>query len=337
MGTKSINSFARKASILAVTVGLSSNLALAELIEINRVVAKVNDRIVTWGEIEAPMTRLNFSEEEKKNRASEFVDGKIDRLLSIVAFKEKGMVIPETFIEQEYNKRLIREFNGDRKLFRDVLRSKGQSQLEFRKGLEEEIIYSHMLSTRKRLKEEISPEKVEKYYKDHPNLFKTEEKVRLSEIAFSQIAGEPKSVLLQQANKILGELQKGASFEKLAVENGQSPFRDKAGDWGLMVSEREIRADEIRKQAFSLKEGESSKPFVVEKLERTEDGSIKKSGKIAVYIIQVTKKLSSGRKTLDAVRQEIEQTLASKFESQSQRQWLGRLKKKAYIRVSLPN
>ena len=155
MGTKSINSFARKASILAVTVGLSSNLALAELIEINRVVAKVNDRIVTWGEIEAPMTRLNFSEEEKKNRASEFVDGKIDRLLSIAAFKDKGMVIPETFIEQQYNKRLIREFNGDRKLFRDVLRSKGQSQLEFRKGLEEEIIYSHMLSTRKRLKEEI--------------------------------------------------------------------------------------------------------------------------------------------------------------------------------------
>ncbi len=337
MGIKSINSFARKASILAVTVGLSSNLALAELIEINRVVAKVNDRIVTWGEIDAPMTRLNFSEEEKKNRASEFVDGKIDRLLSIVAFKEKGMAIPETFIEQEYNKRLIREFNGDRKLFRDVLRSKGQSQLEFRKGLEEEIIYSHMLSTRKRLKEEISPEKVAKYYKDHPNLFKTEEKVRLREIAFSQIAGEPKSVLLQQANKILEELQKGVSFEKLALENGQSPFRDKAGDWGFMVSEREIRSVEIRKQAFSLKEGESSKPFVVEKLERAEDGSIKKSGKIAVYIIQVTKKLSSGRKALDAVRQEIEQTLASEYESQNQRQWLGRLKKKAYVRVSLPN
>ncbi len=337
MGIKSINSFARKASILAVTVGLSSNLALAELIEINRVVAKVNDRIVTWGEIDAPMTRLNFSEEEKKNRASEFVDGKIDRLLSIVAFKEKGMAIPETFIEQEYNKRLIREFNGDRKLFRDVLRSKGQSQLEFRKGLEEEIIYSHMLSTRKRLKEEISPEKVAKYYKDHPNLFKTEEKVRLREIAFSQIAGEPKSVLLQQANKILEELQKGVSFEKLALGNGQSPFRDKAGDWGFMVSEREIRSVEIRKQAFSLKEGESSKPFVVEKLERAEDGSIKKSGKIAVYIIQVTKKLSSGRKALDAVRQEIEQTLASEFESQNQRQWLGRLKKKAYVRVSLPN
>jgi peptidyl-prolyl cis-trans isomerase SurA len=337
MGTETINSFARKASIITCIVTLSCNLALAELIEINRVVAKVNDRIVTWGEIEAPMTRLNFSEEEKKNRASEFVDGKIDRLLSIAAFKEKGMVIPETFIEQQYNKRLIREFNGDRKLFRDVLRSNGQSQLEFRKDLEEEIIYSHMLSTRKRLKEEISPEKVEKYYADHSNLFKTDEKVSLREIVFSQIAGEPQAILLQQAKEILGKIKKGTTFEELASQNGQSPFREKGGDWGFMVSNREIRSEQIRKKAFSLKEGEISTPFVVDILERDKDGGIRKSGKVAVYIIQVTKKLSSGRKPLDEVRQEIEQILASEYESQSQRQWLGRLKKKAYVRVSLPN
>lgn len=337
MGMKKLNSLARKASILATSLALSSNLLLAELIEINRVVAKVNDRIVTWGEIEAPMTRLNFSEEEKKKRASEFVDGKIDRLLSIAAFKEKGMGIPETFIEQQYNKRLIREFNGDRKLFRDVLRSNGQSQLEFRKDLEEEIIYGHMLSSRKRLKEEISPEKVEKYYEEHPNLFKTEEKISLREIVFSQIAGEPQAILLQQAQKIMDEIKKGVKFEELASRNGQSPFREKAGDWGFMVSDREIRSEQIRKEAFSLKEGEISEPFVVDILERDKDGGIRKSGKIAVYILQVTKKLSSGRRPLDEVRQEIEQTLASEYESQSQRQWLGRLKKKAFIRVSLPN
>ena len=90
-----------------------------ELIEVNRIVAKVNDRIVTWGEIAKAMDRLNFSESEKKRRASEFVDGKIDRLLSIVAFAEKGMAIPDSYIEQEYNKRLIQEFNGDRKLYRN--------------------------------------------------------------------------------------------------------------------------------------------------------------------------------------------------------------------------
>ena len=159
-------------------IGLSGQAQLysAELVELNRVVAKVNERIVTWGEIENAMTMLNFTDQEKKVRANEFVDGKIDRLLSIIAFREKGMQIPEAYIEQQYNKKLISEFNGDRKLFRDYLKTSGRSQLEYRKDLEEEIIYSHMLATRRRLKEEISPEKVELYYRNNNNLFKTEKK-----------------------------------------------------------------------------------------------------------------------------------------------------------------
>jgi len=72
-----------------LSMAVFSITAHAELIEINRVTAKVNDRIVTWGEIERAMDRLNFTEEEKKKRASEFVGGKIDRLLSIMLLKTK--------------------------------------------------------------------------------------------------------------------------------------------------------------------------------------------------------------------------------------------------------
>lgn len=308
-----------------------------ELIEVNRIVAKVNDRIVTWGEIAKAMDRLNFSESEKKRRASEFVDGKIDRLLSIVAFAEKGMAIPDSYIEQEYNKRLIQEFNGDRKLFRNVLKSNGQSQLEYRDEIREEIIYGHMLATRRRLKEEISPDKVEAYYKDNPSLFLTEEKVRIREIAFSQIADEPPSVLMQQARKTMASLASGDSFEKLASQNGQSPYRDKAGDWGVLVSKREIRSEELRKEAFSLSKGEVSQPFLVSVLERKQDGSIGKSGKSAAYIIKVDEKIPSGRKSLDAVRNEIEKVLTTEIEKASQQRWLAKLKKDAYVEINLPN
>ena len=212
MGTKSKIYFFKSIIFLAGILGFQLISLSAELIELNRVVAKVNQRVVTWGEIENAMTLLNFTESEKNDRSNEFVDGKIDRLLSITAFNEKGMKIPTSYIEQEYNKRLIREFNGDRKLFRDTLRSKGLSQLEYRKEIEEEIIYSHMLSTRRRLKEEISPEKVESYYKKNLKKFKTEEKIQLGEIAFSQIACEPETVLLQQAHKVLKDIKNGQKF-----------------------------------------------------------------------------------------------------------------------------
>ena len=318
--------------------GLSGQAQLysAELVELNRVVAKVNERVVTWGEIENAMTMLNFTDQEKKVRANEFVDGKIDRLLSIIAFREKGMQIPEAYIEQQYNKKLISEFNGDRKLFRDYLKTNGRSQLEYRKDLEEEIIYSHMLATRRRLKEEISPEKVELYYRNNTNLFKTEKKVQLAEIAFSQIAGEPETVLLQQANKILKDIREDKTFEDLAKTNGQSPFRDDAGNWGVMVAENEIRSEEIRKQAFALEEGEISEPFIVKILERKPDGTVGESDKIAVYILKVLKKTKAGRKTLDEVRPQIERSLASQIEAKSHGQWLSKLKRDAYVRITLP-
>ncbi len=311
-------------------------LAEDRLIEINRVVAKVNDRIVTWGEIQNAMNLLSFTDQEKKERSSEFVDGKIDRLLSITAFQKKGMNIPEAYIEQQYNKRLISEFNGDRKLFRDFLKSKGLSQLEYRIELEEEIIYSHMISTRRRLKEEISPEKVEDYYNRNADLFKTEEKIRLGEIAFSQIAGEPETVLLQQAHKILKQIKNGESFENAASQNGQSPFREKSGDWGVTVTVKEIRSEEIREVAASLNEGEISKPFIVNILERKKDNTVGKSGKVAVYILKAIERIKAGRKPLDEVRAQIERTLASEIEAKSHRKWLSNLKKDAYVRVSLP-
>jgi parvulin-like peptidyl-prolyl isomerase len=336
MGTKTNQHTFKVFLFLAGLLAISNHSYGTELIELNRVVAKVNERIVTWGEIEKAMTMLNFTDQEKKERANEFVDGKIDRLLSIDAFAEKGMNIPSSYIEQEYNKRIITEFNGDRKLFRDTLRNKGQSQLEYRKEIEEEIIYSHMISSRRRLKEEISPEKVEAYYRNNKNLFKTEEKVQLGEIAFSQIAGEPETVLLQQAFKVLNEIEEGESFKDAASRNGQSPLREKSGNWGVMVSQKEIMSEEIRKQAFALKEGEISKPFIVNTLERKKDGTVGNSGKIAVYILKAMKVRPAGRKTLEEVRPQIERSLASSIEAKSHREWLSRLKRDAYVKVSLP-
>jgi parvulin-like peptidyl-prolyl isomerase len=193
-----------------------------------------------------------------------------------------------------------------------------------------------MLSTRRSLKEEISPEKVELYYKKNSDKYKTDAMVQLGEIAFSQIAGEPETVLLQQAHQVIKEIKGGLSFKDAALKNGQSPFREKSGDWGVMVSEREIRSKEIKKEAFSLKEGEISKPFIVNILERKPDGTVGSSGKIAVYILQAIKVTKSGIKPLDEVRPLIEKTLASDIEAKSHRQWLSRLKRDAYVRVNLP-
>ena len=65
-----------------------------------------------------------------------------------------------------------------------------------------------MLSSRKRLKADVSPNRVESYYKENELKFKIT-RVRLREIMLIPIADEPISVLLQQANKIVREVESG--------------------------------------------------------------------------------------------------------------------------------
>ena len=74
MGIKVKSYFFKLFIFLAGISGFKYKSICAELIELNRVVAKVNERVVTWGEIENAMTLLNFTETEKLSRANEFVD-----------------------------------------------------------------------------------------------------------------------------------------------------------------------------------------------------------------------------------------------------------------------
>ena len=100
----------------------------------------------------------------------------------------------------------------------------------------------------------------------------------------------------------------------------------------MMVAKREIRNETLREKAFALDEGEVSEPFVVDLVARKPDGTIGKSGKRAVYVLKVDKKIAAGVKPMDDVRQEIEKVLANQLESLSQRQWLSRLKRDAYLK-----
>ena len=118
------------------------------------------------------------------------------------------MFIPDSFIEQEFNKRMINEFNADRRLFRDHLRSLGKTEKEYRDDIREEIEYQHMLSSSRRLKEILALLRLRSFTKNS-YMFKTNAKIRIKEIVLKPIADEPITVLMQQAAKISNQLKGG--------------------------------------------------------------------------------------------------------------------------------
>ena len=102
------------------------------------------------------------------------------------------------------------------------------------------------------------------------------------------------------------------------------------------MSVKEIRSEEIRKIASSLKKGEVSKPFIVNILERKRQhcGKIRQNCSLYSYRLERTQ---SGRKPLDEVRSQIERTLASQIEAESHSKWLSRLKKMLMSGYLFPN
>ena len=114
----------------------------------------------------------------------------------------------------------------------------GQSQLEYRENLKEDIIHMHMLSARKRKMEEISPGRVENYYKENIQDFRTDSSIRLCEIVLSEDSVDSNSSPEEFSKKVWLKLKSGEPFEKLATMYGESTFKKDGGDWGVFASKK---------------------------------------------------------------------------------------------------
>ena len=321
---------------LFTSIVLGAGLPIAgfgeKLVEVNRIVAQVEDKVITQGEIDRWLDLLTLGEDEKKLRSQEFIENTIENMLVIQEFKSEGRFIPESYVEGEYNKELIRLCGNDRKLFRDFLREKSQTQLEFRRELEDKIIIGAMYAKFRRNQADVSPDRVEEYYSKNIHLFAVESKVHLREIKLAPLAGEPRDILLQQAKDICKQLKVGVPFAELATKHGQSTLKKDGGDWGVAVTKNEIAYDLLREKAFALKEGEFSEPFVLEQTRRNASGESEKTGKYAVYVLKAEQVQAAGMKSLDEVRQQVEQSLARDLDRQAKARWVARLRRKAYVK-----
>jgi parvulin-like peptidyl-prolyl isomerase len=293
--------------------------ASAELIEVNRVVGRVNDQIITQGEIDLVMNKINLTNTQKQTESQKLIESRIDRLLCAFAFEKKGMALPDSYVESRYNNDLLNKFDGDRLTFRKYLQSEHLTIMDYKEQLKEEIIYMHMLSKRKRTTLETSPQSVEDYYQDNPGKFMSPKKVHLQELLFTVKISPESDKIGSLATKVYKQLKTEEDFSSVSSQYKNCNFTD----WKYFVTEDEILDSATRKLAFTLAEGEYSKPF-----------KVKHSEKDAWKILKVLKIQKAEKIPLDKVRISIEKALARQIESDEQRKWLARQKLDAFVDTS---
>lgn len=296
----------------------------------NGIAAVVEDKIITREELRREMEpllpglarRASSSEEFQamaQELAREVLQNLVDRVLIVKKFNDEGFAIPPNFLENRYEETINMDFNGDRKAFLDWLRSQGKTPRQFREELKERIIVGVMREDLRRTTSEVSPERILQYHKDNAAVkYPQQEAVYVRLILLTPKAGEPLSVLLQEADLILEKLEGGADFATIAKTTSDDERAKDGGDWGWLTR-RDLR-DELEKVAFELEPGQHSPPITVDS---------------SVFIICVDERREEGIKPLEEVRDEIEQAITTQLATRAQKRWLDRLRKGAYIKYFL--
>ncbi|MFT3869728.1 MAG: peptidyl-prolyl cis-trans isomerase [Nibricoccus sp.] len=297
----------------------------------NGIAAVAEDKIITVDDIRreiAPLVpeiqRTSKNEKEFNERLEslqeDVVQNLIDRVLIVKEFfKEKDgepkKQIPASYIDNQISEILITQFDNDRSKFLGYLRSRGKTMRDYRKEVEEDMIYGYMRQQQRKSQSIVSPVKVETYYKENQDKFFREDGVHLRLIQFRREEGETDQALTDKANTVLNRMKAGEKFEDIAKEVSQDTRRSKGGDWGWQ--KRSDLKPELSDPLFQLAKGEVTKPIVMPE---------------GAFLLYVEDRRFAGVQSIDEVRDEIERILVQQMARVSQDRWLERLRRNGYVK-----
>ena len=291
------------------------------------IVAIAEDKVFTVDDVRRDISpfiqqlqREAHSQEEFNQKLESLEDNiiqqMIDRVLIIKEFhKDEKRRIPASFVDQDIARRLNDQFDNDRSKFLAYLRAKGETQRDYRKDVEEDIIYQYMRQQQGRSESVVSPVRIEQFYKENKDQFYQEDQVHMRMIQLNRNNGETDAQLKSKADAVLARLHSGEKFEDLAKQFSEDIRRAKGSDYGL--KKRGDIKPEFSEPLFTLKKGQATSPII------TPDGC---------FILYVEDRKYAGIQPLADVREQIENMLSTQLTNAAEEKWLERLRRDGYVK-----
>lgn len=293
----------------------------------NGIAAVVEEKVITVDDIRREIAPLLPQVQRESRNEREFnekitalqdsiVQDLIDRVLIVKEFyKDEKRKVPASFVDNQVAEIVATQFEGDRSKFLAYLRGRGISQRDYRKEVEEDMIYGYMRQQQRKSATQVSPVKIQTYYDENKERFYQEDQVHLRLIQFNRADGESDTALREKAQPVLDQLKAGASFIDLARLYSQDPRRTKGGDWGWQ------RKSDLRKEfsdvVFNLEKGQTSDLVVMPE---------------GAFLLFVEERKIAGIQPLDEVRDQIERMLVQQYARQAQERWLEKLRRNGYVK-----
>lgn len=305
---------------------------------VNRVAATVNGRPITSSEVRArlapyvrELTMLYPRQGPRFNaelvRAKKAVlEELIERELVLCEFENGGLMIPDSAINEEINRRILNQFNGNRDALLENLRRSGMSYGEFRDSVRRELTVSAMRSSRYDRGIPPTPDEIQAEYRATRSDYRdmTQDSISYDKIFIPmQNPDDPNATPEMQyalSEQLVKDIESGAiTFEEAARRHSRDIHAEDGGRWPFV--KRCDLAVEFANIVFSLPKGRVTGPLVDPRLGFT--------------IVRVVEKRLAPAPSLNArgVRARVDEAVRRRNNERRYREWVERLRGRAIIRT----
>jgi peptidyl-prolyl cis-trans isomerase SurA len=305
----------------------TSPFALAE--PVNRVVAVVNNEVITLHELNKKIKEVTGSTPEELMKRDmralpgvrrQVIELMIDERITDAKIRELGIKISQRQIDEAVET-VRRENQLTPEELRNRLQRDGITWEKYLDKIKKELERQQLIHSEVRSKILITDERIKRYYEERKDQYTTDAKVHLAGIFL--VNKDPRDekameALIRKGEEILKSLQKGASFADLSKQHSEGPGADDGGDLGFFNTSK--LEPEMRKIVEAMEVGGLS------------DLIVRSNG------IQILKLLSreGGRvKPLEEVRDAIFSALYREEVNRRYETWIRELREKSYTQILL--
>ena len=293
---------------------------------LDRVVAVVNNEIITWTELRAIISREGKSfldkvpegkkEEAIKGLEKEFLNSLIDMKLQLQEARKKGMDLSKAEIDSAIAD-IKKKYNLTDEALLNSLAAEGMTFEDYRTRLAEQIMLSKVVNFEVKANIVIKDSEVSEYYEANKVKLTGKEKRKIKQIFFAAPKDNSQRPAVEaKAHEVILRIEKGEDFSKLAGELSEDASKKFGGDIGYITRGSALK--EVEDAAFTLNVGEVSKPFW---------------SPAGLHIVKLEEKVAE--EGFDKVKDKIKELLFEKAFESKFLEWKAGLKEKAYIEIKL--
>ncbi|MBI4342103.1 MAG: peptidylprolyl isomerase [Candidatus Omnitrophica bacterium] len=306
---------------IAAAVVLMANVPSVMAETVNRIVAVVNDAVITEADV---MSQMHAMLEDPEVRLPDDADPAevhrvilrrlIEQQIILQEAKRGGVVVASDEVAARMDH--FRQRFGSEEAFQQALADSGLSEEQLKQSVRDQLLVQRVIDANVRSTISVSPQEVARELDAHPELAKPGDRVRASHllVRVDERRGEAEArALIEDLRR---QLAGGADFAELATRHSEDSHREAGGDMGW-VAQGEL-LPELDAVLFSLPVGQLSDPIQT---------------RLGFHLVNMEERRSAASLSVTDANHAIQQQLYQRKYQAALIRWLTDLKRRAYIEI----